>query len=147
MNQAQQSSSPEFSAALAREQLQDSATDPWDSISASVCSQLLLCLGINLFQNPFSFSCCSNTHHVWAGYKQCPTYSHPHVFLFKLLLRGGKIKKRKEKKKVKLLIEEICISQGEPQRCLTTARQQRSRHRQVLNQGKKAEHNASNLLS
>lgn len=76
-----------------------------------------------------------------------PTPTHVHSYLN--FYRGGRGKKKKEKKgkKVKLLIQEICISQGEPQRRLTTARQQRSGHRQALNQGKKAEHNASNLLS
>lgn len=70
---------------------------PQHQSAASYCSAW----GINLFQNPFSFSCCSNTHHVWAGYKRCPTYTHPHVFLFKLLLGEGREGKKKKKRKEK----------------------------------------------
>lgn len=47
---------------------------------------------------------------------------------------------------MKLLILKISISPREPQRWLTRAKQQQSGHGEVLNQGKKAGHNASNLL-
>jgi len=59
----------------------------------------------------------------------------------------GRERKKERKQKVKQLILKICISQSEPRRWLTTVRQQKSEHREVLNQGKKTEHNASNLLS